>query len=109
MTRIDKQNLRVNKAINNIKQIQYLSNAELISESLNEWCEAKPDNEHLTDVRTAWINILFYINSIELNEHSYGAAYNELMERKNKEILELRELVGKISEDNMERDDSIVR
>lgn len=109
MTRIDKQAVQVGKAIQNVKQLQYICSTEVISSTIQEWCDAKPDNEQLKTLRAEWLRVMFYVNSLELNEHSFGKAYNDLMERKNKEILELRELVGKISEDNMSNDTSIIR
>jgi hypothetical protein len=109
MTRLDKRTLKVTKAINNVKQIQYLSHSDIISSTLNDWCSAKPDNENIQIVRASWLNVIMYVNSIELDQWSYAKAYSDLLDSKNEEILRLEELVGKLSDENMDNDDSIVR
>jgi hypothetical protein len=50
-----------------------------------------------------------YVNSLELDEWSYAKAYSDLLESKNEEILRLEELVGKLSDENMDNDDTIIR
>lgn len=107
--KVDKQTLAVHKVIRSTKELQYICSTEVISSTLQEWCSAKPDNEPLKNVMAEWLNVLFYVNSLELDASTFGKAYSDLLERKNKEINELRELVGKISEDNMENDASIIR
>jgi hypothetical protein len=109
MMRVDKQTLTVQKAIRSTKELQYICSTKVISSAIQEWCDSRPDNEQLQNVRAEWLNVLFYVNSLELDAHSYGKAYSDLLERKNKEIEELRELVGKISDDNIEKDTNIVR
>tara|TARA_B110000285_G_C14611331_1_gene375061 strand:- start:31 stop:360 length:330 start_codon:yes stop_codon:yes gene_type:complete len=109
MTRLDKRTLRVSKAVKNVKQMQYLSHSDIIGSTINDWCSAKPDNETLQIVRASWLNVIMYVNSLELDEWSYAKAYSDLLESKNEEILRLEELVGKLSDENMDNDDSIIR
>lgn len=109
MTRLDKRTLTVHKAVKNVKQVKYLGHADIISSTIQKWCSTKPDNETLQIMRESWLNVIMYVNSLELDEWSYAKAYSDLLDSKNEEILRLEELVGKLSDENMENDDSIIR
>ncbi len=100
---------RISNKIDNLQQLQYIANQEIISELINEWCESHPNNEKLTAFRTAWINTIFYINKLELDRSSYGTAYSQMMDTKNKEINRLGELLSQVVDENIELDDNIIR
>ena len=86
------------RKIDNIQQLQYLANQELITKLIQEWIDARPDNDQLQALQSAWLDTLFYVNKLEMDRDAYGLAYTQLMERKNKEILALRDANDKITE-----------
>lgn len=87
------------RKIDNIQQLQYMANQELMTKLMQEWTTASPDNENLKAFQTAMLETIFYINKLEMDRESYGLAYTQLMHRKNKEIMELREQMDKLTND----------
>ena len=97
------------KKIDNLQSLQYMADQEVISRLINDWCDARPDNRELQAVRSAWIKTIFYINKLEMDRDTYSIAYSDLMGSKNTEIERLGELLTKVTNENIELDQDIVK
>ena len=98
---------RLHKKIDNLQQLQHIADSELITTMIQSWCSARPDNSDLSAVQTAWLKTLFYINKLEMDRATYSIAYSQLMDQKNKEIEAQRELLNRITDENIDNDDNI--
>jgi len=100
---------KLHKKLDSLQQLKSLGNQQFISTLVQDWADSKPDNDTLQKLRTAWLEMIFYINKLELDRATYSIAYSQLMDKKNKEIDALGELLSKVTDENIDNDDSIPR
>jgi hypothetical protein len=99
---------RITRKIDNLQQLQYMANQEVITKLILQWCEDRPDNDQLESFRKSWMDTIFYIHKLETDRETYGLAYSQLMESKNMEIERLGELLSKVVDQNIDLDTDIV-
>ena len=93
----------MNKKINNLKEIEYYSNFNLVGEYIVKSRKLKPDNKALNDMYFAWQEIGFYVHNHIMNEKLYDDSLSEYrgdkiraVERARKAELKIVELEQKL-------------
>lgn len=59
----------VSKKLDNLKDLQYLVNSELVNNQLSKWKETQPDNHNLKKFSKAMLNIELYVNELQNDRH----------------------------------------
>ncbi len=59
----------VSKKLDNLKDLQYLVNSELVNNQLSKWRKTQPDNKNLKKFIEAMLNIELYVNELENERH----------------------------------------
>ncbi len=59
------------KKFDNLDDLNLTTNLLVIQENVFKWCEAKPDNERLKEVRSAIIQISLLTNKLLLDRGNY--------------------------------------
>ena len=59
----------VSKKLDNLKDLQYLVNTEIINKELLKWKESQPDNENLKKFTEAMVNVELYVNELQNDRH----------------------------------------
>jgi len=59
----------VSKKLDNLKDLQYLVNSELVNNQLSKWRATQPDNENLKKLTEAILNIELYVNELQNDRH----------------------------------------
>ena len=67
----------MNKKINNLKEIEYYSNFNLVGEHIVKSRKLKPDNQALNDMYYAWQEVGFYVHNHIMNEKLYNDSLSE--------------------------------
>jgi|TARA_R110002049_G_scaffold116805_2_gene269592 hypothetical protein len=67
----------MNKKINNLKEIEYYTNFNLVGEYIVESRKLKPENKALNDMYYAWQEVGFYANNLIGNERHYNDSLSE--------------------------------
>ena len=67
----------MNKKINNLKEIEYYTNFNLVGEYIVKSRKLKPDNKALNDMYFAWQQIGFYVHNHIMNEKLYDESLSE--------------------------------
>jgi len=93
----------MNKKINNLKEIEYYTNFNLVGEYIVKSRKLKPDNKALNDMYFAWQQIGFYVHNHIMNEKLYDDSLSEYrgdkiraVERARKAELRIVELEQKL-------------
>ena len=67
----------MNKKINNLKEIEYYSNFNLVGEHIVKSRKLKPNNQALNDMYFAWQEVGFYVHNHITNEKMYDISLSE--------------------------------
>ncbi len=59
----------VSKKLDNLKDLQYLNNIDIVNTTLLKWRGKHPENETLKDVIRAIVSINFYVNELQNERH----------------------------------------
>ena len=93
----------MNKKINNLKEIEYYTNFNLVGEYIVKSRKLKPDNQALNDMYFAWQEVGFYVHNHIMNEKLYDDSLSEYrgdkiraVERARKAELRIVELEQKL-------------
>ena len=79
-------------AIENIHNLEYLSNSIVVLEKLKEWQKARPDNKDLDNLITKYLDITFYIIRLQQDAMAKDMMISKFRFERNKARLELQEL-----------------
>jgi hypothetical protein len=91
----------MNKKINNLKEIDYYSNFNLVGEYIVKWKKLKEDSKPLNDMYFAWQQIGFYVHNIIIEQKHYDKSISEFRSDKNRAIIRAREAELKV--ENLEK------
>ena len=86
----------MNKKINNLKEIDYYSNFNLVGEYIIKWKKLKEDSKPLNDMYFAWQQIGFYVHNMIIEQKHYDTSISEYRSDKNRAIIRAREAELKI-------------
>ena len=59
----------VSKKLDNLKDLQYLTNSEIINKQLLKWQKQMPNNKNLKEFINAVIQVQFYVNELQNDRH----------------------------------------
>tara|TARA_R100000231_G_C5303581_1_gene158309 strand:- start:512 stop:817 length:306 start_codon:yes stop_codon:yes gene_type:complete len=86
----------MNKKINNLKEIDYYSNFNLVGEYIVKWKKLKEDSKPLNDMYFAWQQIGFYVHNMIIEQKHYDKSLSEYRSDKNRAIIRAREAELKV-------------
>lgn len=79
----------MNAKIDNLKELEYLGNIQLLSTLVLE-AQQKKDSEKLKEMASAIIGITFYVNNLQMDRKCYNKAMSEFRLDKNRAVLRAR-------------------
>jgi len=88
----------MNKKLNNIKELEYYTNFNLIGEHIIKNKKLKPENQALNDMYYAWQEVGFYVHNLISNERAYEQSLSEYRSDKTRAVIRAREAESKIAE-----------
>ena len=86
----------MNKKINNLKEIDYYSNFNLVGEYIIKWKKMKEDSKPLNEMYFAWQDIGFYVHNMIIEQRHYDTSISEYRADKNRAIIRAREAEEKL-------------
>jgi len=86
----------MSKKINNLKEIQYYADFNLVGEYIMKWKKLKEDSKPLNDMYFAWQNIGFYVHNMIIEQRHYQTSLSEYRADKNRAIVRAREAEAKL-------------
>jgi len=81
--------------IENLQDLKYYSNMLLCTGLIKKWTELKPDNPDLQKMAKALIDITLYVIRLQEDLQCNKIAVSDYRYRKNKALLQLKELTDK--------------
>lgn len=88
----------MNKKLNNIKEIKYYTDFNLVGEKIVQWRTAKPQNESLKEIYFAWQDIGFYVNNLITEQRAYNQSLSEYRSDKIRAVNRARKADERIEE-----------
>ena len=88
----------MNKKINNLKEIEYYTNFNLVGEHIVKSRKLKPDNQALNDMYFAWQEVGFYVHNHITNEKMYDISLSEYRADKIRAVERARTAEQKVTE-----------
>jgi len=88
----------MNKKINNLKEIEYYTNFNLVGEHIVKSKKLKPDNVALNDMYFSWQEVGFYVNNLIRDERLYEQSLSEYRSDKIRAVERARTAEQKITE-----------
>ena len=88
----------MNKKINNLKEIEYYSDFNLVGEYIIKSKKAKPDNEPLQKMYFSWQQVALYVNNLICNERLFEQSLEEYRSEKLRAIIRARKAEEKIED-----------
>lgn len=78
------------KKFDNLDDLNLTTNLLIIQENVFKWCEAKPDNEKLKEVRSAIIQISLLTNKLLLDRENYHITIDQYRSQSTRSIQRAR-------------------
>ena len=88
----------MNKKLNNIKEMKYYTDFNLVGEKIIQWRTAKPQNESLKEIYFAWQEIGFYVNNLITEQRAYNQSLSEYRADKIRAVNRARKADERIEE-----------
>ena len=88
--------INMNKKINNLKEIDYYSNFNLVGEYIIKWKKMKEDSKPLNEMYFAWQDIGFYVHNMIIEQRHYDTSISEYRADKNRAIIRARDAEEKL-------------
>ena len=86
------------KKFDNLDDLKLTNSLLIMQESVKGWCEARPDNEQLKQVREALLNVTFITNKLQLDRGTYHLAIDQYRNQSTRSIERARRAEEKIAE-----------
>ena len=67
----------IDKKHDNLLEMEYFNNSELLNKKLLEWAELKPDNKDLDALCGAACEIFFYVNRLQVDRRMFNKVISE--------------------------------
>lgn len=61
----------------NLDDLNLTTSLLLLQSQIKDWCDAKPDNEKLQEVRDAIVNVTLITNKLQLDRKNYHIALDQ--------------------------------
>jgi len=88
----------MNNKINNLKELEYITNYNLVGEHIIKNKKLKPKNIALNDMYFCWQEIGFYVNNLIMNERLYDQSMEEYRSDKLRAVIRARSAEGKLKD-----------
>lgn len=88
----------MNNKINNLKELEYITNYNLVGEHIIKNKKLKPENLALNDMYFCWQEIGFYVNNLIMNERLYDQSMEEYRLDKLRAVIRARSAEGKLKD-----------
>lgn len=88
----------MNNKINNLKELEYITNYNLVGEHIIKNKKLKPKNLALNDMYFCWQEIGFYVNNLIMNERLYDQSMEEYRSDKLRAVIRARSAEGKLKD-----------
>lgn len=88
----------MNNKINNLKELEYITNYNLVGEHIIKNKKLKPENLALNDMYFCWQEIGFYVNNLIMNERLYDQSMEEYRSDKLRAVIRARSAEGKLKD-----------
>ena len=88
----------MNKKINNLKEIEYYTNFNLVGEHIVQSRKLKPENKALNDMYFCWQEVGFYVNNLIRDERMYEQSLSEYRSDKIRAVERARLAEQKVTE-----------
>mgnify|MGYP003660773336 FL=1 len=82
----------MNKKVSNLIDLEYYGNVNLCNELLKRWRDAKPDNEDLKLFAKNYLDIIFYVNRLDMERYGYEKSFSEFRADKLRAIERARKM-----------------
>ena len=82
---------------NNLDDLKLTSSLLLIQSQIKDWCDAKPDNEKLQEVRKAIIDVTLITNKLQLDRGNYHIALDQYKTESRRMVKRARDAEDKIT------------
>lgn len=86
----------VSKKLDNLKDMQYLANSEVINNVLLEWQKKHPTNDRLETLINAVLQIHFYVQELQNDRHLLMLSIDEYRQDKLRAIDRARKAESKL-------------
>jgi len=67
----------IGKKHDNLLEMEYFNNSELLNKKLLKWAELKPDNKDLDAACGAACDIFFYVNRLQVDRRMFNKVISE--------------------------------
>ena len=67
----------IDKKTDNLLELEYLANSEILNNRLIDWSKARPENKELKDCVSASVNIAFYVNRLNMDRQTYNKVISD--------------------------------
>tara|TARA_R100001463_G_scaffold135851_1_gene199874 strand:- start:116 stop:388 length:273 start_codon:yes stop_codon:yes gene_type:complete len=81
--------------IQNLEDLKYYSNMLLLTGTVKKWRDMKPNNKEIQKISKALIEVTLYVIRLQDDLHNHKTAFSDERYKKNKALLELKELTEK--------------
>lgn len=88
----------MNKKINNLKEIEYITAFNLVGEHIIQARKSKPKSKAINDMYFSWQEIGIYVNNLISNERLYNQSMDEYRSDKLRAVIRARLAEEKIVE-----------
>ena len=88
----------MNKKINNLKEIEYMTAFNLVGEHIIKGHNSKPKSEALNSMYESWRDVGFYVHNLMDNERHYNQSMEEYRSDKLRAVIRARVAEEKIIE-----------
>lgn len=86
------------KKFDNLDDLKLTNSLLIMQENVSEWCNARPENEQLKEVREALLNVTFITNKLQLDRGTYHLAIDQYRNQSTRSIERARKADERIAE-----------
>jgi len=86
------------KKFDNLDDLKLTNSLLIMQENVIEWCNARPENEQLKEVREALLNVTFITNKLQLDRGTYHLAIDQYRNQSTRSIERARKADERIAE-----------
>lgn len=88
----------IDKKTDNLMHLGYLAHSEILNGRLLEWSKARPNNEELKQCVEAALEIVFYVNRLDMDRQTYNKIIADYRLRSTRSIERARRAEARIEE-----------
>ena len=86
------------KKFDNLDDLNLTNSLLIMQENIRDWCDARPENEKLKEVREALLNVTFITNKLQLDRGNYHLAIDQYRAQSIRSIERARKAENKVAE-----------